>query len=584
MAKRINDYSKQSDIGIINPNNIEDIATKYAEDVVSGKIFAFWQIKAICQYHLDLLRQVKNKERTDIRYNLYELEKVSKFFKNCTHYKTHIGKPFIPEPFQYFILAAIYAWERFSPESNRWVFKHTEVFVMMGKKGGKSTFASGLVAYDCLYGEPSGAEVYIGAATEEQAKIVWNSTKAFIDRNPKLAVAFTTINSNIYANGTSRTSYIRPFGRDSQKEGLNPYRVIIDEIHTHPDSEVYTTLTDGMVGRQKKGCVIITTAGNDIYSFCHKLQDRYEAILKGTFTADDVFPIIYACPNDIDISDEKNWYGANPSLGTIKSLESMQREYNKALQIGTLSEFRYKNLCQWTDDKESWIEIDKWNKLARPDTIIPDGADCYLGLDLAQVNDLCALSIIFPKQTDLQYNFLKTYFWIPSKTAQSKQLSDKIPFKEWSEAGYVALSKEAIIRLSYVAEFIVGLTSRYNIKAIFYDRAMSREVEAILSDNGLTAEPSFQGFGLSKDIKAFENLIALKEIYHDGNPCMTWNISNAAIKINDKQEKMLVKPAGYRKIDGCISTVEAVGAFTVYENGLFNKKNIRQDKGFRHTV
>lgn len=571
--------------GILTPKSFPDEATSYAESVVSGKINACWQVKAACKRHLEDLKSVRTNARKDIRYNLYALQEVLNFFKHCTHYKTHIGQPFIPEPWEVFILANLYAWERWSEEAKKWIFKHTDNFVMVAKKNGKSTLLSGCAAYDALFGEPSGAEVYIGAATEDQAKIIWNSTKAFIERNNKLYVNFTIINNTIYANNTNRTSFIKPFGRDSRKEGLNPYRVYIDELHDHPDSEVYTTLFDGMIGRQKKACTVITTAGNDIYSFCRKQQNRYEQILRNNFKADNVFALIYAAPDDADISKPETWQLANPSLGTVKPLESMRETYNQALQSGTLSIWRYKNLDQWTDDKESWIDIADWNSLSKPDYIPPQGNRCYAGLDLAQVNDLCALTLIFPKQNNQPFIFTKSYFWIPQKTARLKQLSDKIPFKDWEEKNYLNISSDDIIRLSSVADYIVQLTSEYDLRALFFDRAMAREVEAIMNDNGILAKPSFQGFALSKDIKKTEELILSKEIFHDGNECQTWNISNAAVKLNDKQEKMLVKPIGYRKIDGCISLVEAVGAMTVFENGLDQPKSKqRTNFTFRHTV
>ena len=95
-----------------------------------------------------------------------------------------------------------------------------------------------------------------------------------------------------------------------------------------------------MVARQKRGCTVITTAGNDIYSFCKKQQDRYEQILKGVFTADNVFALIYAAPPDADISKVETWRLANPALETVKSLEAMQEDYQKALQLNTLSIFQ----------------------------------------------------------------------------------------------------------------------------------------------------------------------------------------------------------------------------------------------------
>ena len=576
-------YDKKSDTGIINPDNITDEATQYAKDVIEGRVIAGWQVIASAKRHIQNLEDITTGRRTDIRYNLFEVNKVLKFLKKCSHYKTHIGKPFIPEAWQVFIIANLYGFEKWSDEANRWVFKHTDNFIVVGKKNGKSTLISGFAAYDCIFGESTGAEIYIGAATEDQAKIIWNSTKAFIDRNEILSHAYTTIGNTIYANNTDRTSFIKPFGRDSKKEGLNPYRVYIDELHDHPDSEVYTTLSDGMVARQKRGCTVITTAGNDVYSFCKKQQDRYEQILKGVFDADNVFALIYAAPIEADITKVDTWRLANPALETVKSLEAMTEDYNKALQLNTLSIFRYKNLCQWVDDKEGWIDINKWNVLEAEEPEL-NGLKCYGGLDLAQVNDLCSFVLLFPKQDGLSTPFVKSFFWIPRKTARIKSLTDKIPFTDWEKQGHIFISNDEIIRLSDVASFIVEQSLKYDIKTIYYDRASAREVEAVLADNGIKAEPSFQGFGLSKDIKATENLIYAKDIRHDGNPCMNWNLSNAAVKLNDKQEKMLIKPIGYRKIDGCIALVESVGAMTVYENNLNNAATKRTNFTFRHTV
>ena len=54
-------------------------------------------------------------------------------------------------------------------------------------------------------------------------------------------------------------------------------------------------------------------------------------------------------------------------------------------------------------------------------------------------------------------------------------------------------------------------------------------------------------------------------------------------KSNDKTEKMLIKTSGYRKIDGAIATVMAIGACTVGEFGIGEKVK-RTSSNFRYTV
>ena len=217
---------------------------------------------------------VSTHKRKDIRYNLYNAIKVENFIKNCKHYKTKIGQPFILEDWQKFFVYNVYGWERWSEEAQRWVFRFNECVMFIGKKNGKTSLASALAAYDCLIGEPTGAEVYMAACTRDQAKIAWSSTEAFINRNEALRESFTIVGNTIFANGSDRTSFIKPFGEDSNKEGLNVFSAIIDELHQHRDASVYTDMLDGMVGRQHCHAIIITTAGNDVFSFCKKQQDR----------------------------------------------------------------------------------------------------------------------------------------------------------------------------------------------------------------------------------------------------------------------------------------------------------------------
>ena len=570
--------------GIINTDNVEDIGTKYAEDIVNGVIPACWQVKAQCKRHLKDLQDVASGKRTDIRYNLDQYAKVIKFAKLCKHFKgAKAGQPFILAPFQHFIVAGLYAWQRYDALSNRWVFKHTQNFIMMGKKNGKSALISIFTAFDALFGEATGAEVYIGAATQDQAKIVYNSTEAFIRFNKILSENFTILGNTIFTNGTQRTSFIKPFGRDSKKEGLNVFRAYIDELHDHPDGEVFTTLSDGMVGRTNCGCTVITTAGDDVYSFCKKQQDYCEEILKGNIDSDNAFTLIYQGDRTKPLNDIDNLRLANPALGTVKPIQPLLDNYNQCLHNGTLNNFIYKNLCLWTDDTEAWIDSQKWNAQSvfnfQPDEPDLKNKTCYIGVDLSHVRDLSAVVLFFPIQNGLKYNYVKSFFWIPKNTAKAKQLKDKIPFDEWQANGYVNIVDTDAIRTTDIANFILELRSQYTIQGLLFDYNMSGEFCSVLTEAGLNIKPSRQGFALTKDITATEALIYNKELRHDNNPCLNWNVSNAVVKIGNNGEKRIDRSNVDKKIDGVIALVQSIGANTYF---TFNGQN--KPREYRHSI
>lgn len=119
-------------------------AAKYARDVVSGRIVACKYVIQACQRHLDDLEKSKSKAYP-YRFNKDKAEGVCRFIQLLPHTKGKWAKKPLKErrislePWQLFIHAVLYGWERKKDKRRRFRVAYVEV----PRKNGKSIIAAG---------------------------------------------------------------------------------------------------------------------------------------------------------------------------------------------------------------------------------------------------------------------------------------------------------------------------------------------------------------------------------------------------------------------------------------------------------
>lgn len=482
-----------------------------------------------------------------------------------THFETAAfrGRPFELLPFQQFIVGNIFGWKW--RDSGLRCFK--TAYVEVPRKNGKTMLAAPVAGYALTADREGGAQVYCVATKEEQAKICWRNCVKLFKSNADVAKCLKFRVKSIEFD--SLDAFMKPLGSDSHTlDGLNPHCVIADELHKWVDPHLWEVMQGGMGTRSQPLMFAITTAGNDQSeaSICWQMRKHAANVLSGLVDDPTFFPFVCTIDDGDDPFDPVAQMKANPTLGIVKTWQFMkEKEAAAKVFASSMNDFLNQQLNVWTQSKSMWISPERWDALEQ--NPLPDlrGKRCYGGLDLAQVGDLVAFLLVFPKQEGLKKPFAKPFFFIPKRTAEELEDRLKLPIKQWHKQRHCFVWDDNIIRLTQVAEFIAGLKDAYDIRKIFYDRAGAREVETILKERGLDIEPSFQGFMLSKDINKIEELVLTDELRHDGNPFMRWQIMNCIIKENIKSEKMIVKPDRLSKIDGPVSLAMACGAMTVCE-------------------
>jgi len=129
------------------------------------------------------------------------------------------------------------------------------------RKNGKSALASSAIALYSLFAEDVlGGEIVVAAAEKEQARIVFGEAKRMIEAT-ELSQICEIYKDSIYVPSTS--SVLKVVSAEAySKEGSNPHRIIIDELHAHKNRDLYDVYSLAMANRGKIAqLVAITTAG-----------------------------------------------------------------------------------------------------------------------------------------------------------------------------------------------------------------------------------------------------------------------------------------------------------------------------------
>ena len=467
------------------------------------------------------------------------------------------GQPFILEHWQKDqIIKPIFGWKR--EDGTR---RYRTVYIEIPRKNGKSNLCAALGIYMLFADTERGAEIYSAAGDTGQAKIVFDIAKQMVAQNPEL-----NKRGKIYQNSIvnpSKGNFYKAISSDSKtKHGFNSSCIIIDELHTQPNRDLWDTLTTSTGARREPLTVAISTAGYDKNSICWEVHDYAEKVRDGVIKDESFLPILYAADIEDDFTLEETWKKANPGYGTIIKKEYLQKESAKAKEITSYENtFRRLHLNQWTTNQTKWISDELWmrNDKGLIDLKSLKGEKCYAGLDLASIRDLTALVLVFPRP-DEQFIILP-YFFTPKDTAFIRSRRDKVDYPTWNKNGHMELTPGNVTDYGYIKNKIYEIAEDYDLKTIAYDRWNSSQLIIDIIDEGIPCESFGQGFvSMSQPCKEIERLVLEEKINHAGHPVLRWNMANLQMKMDAANNIKMDKAKSTEKIDGAVAMTMAIGA------------------------
>ena len=480
----------------------------------------------------------------------------------CTHTKGELtGTPLLLEDWQKKIIGDLFGWKQ-----ENGLRKYRTAFIEVGRKNGKSTLCAAIGLYMLFADDERGSEIFSAAGDRSQAGIVFEIAKQMILSNKELTKRGKVFRNSI--TNESKGNFYQAISSDSKtKHGFNANCIIFDELHTQPNRSLWDVLTTSTGARRQPLCIAITTAGYDRQSICYEIYNYAKQVQDNIIEDSSFYSAIYESEIDDDITDEEVWKKANPNYGISLRKEYMQRESQRAVDVPSYQNtFKRLMLNIWTDSQTAWIGPKEWEACeGEIDLEKLKGKQCWAGLDLASTRDISALVLLFKEDEKF---IILPFFFIPEENAKKRSERDKVDYMTWIKQGYIIATPGDVADYAYIENKILDLGLEYNIQSIAYDRWNASSLVVRLSNDHNVPMSSFgQGFlSMSAPTKELEKVILGEQIIHDGNPVMSWMLSNIALTEDAAGNIKPNKAKSTEKIDGIVSLVMSLGEYMSEED------------------
>lgn len=414
----------------------------------------------------------------------------------------------------------------------------TTALLGLPRKNGKSALSSAAIGLYSLIAEGiNGGEVIAVAAEKEQARIVFGEAKRMVESS-ELVELCQIYKDSIYVPSTN--SVFKVVSAEAySKEGLNPSRVIMDELHAHKNRDLFDVFSLAMGNRGKIGqLVAITTAGvktdsTGSDSICYSLYNYGKRVASGEIIDPAFFMAWWEAPQDGDHKDPANWQIANPGFDDIVARD----DFESAVRRTPEAEFRTKRLNQWVSSAISWLPTGTWDA-CQAEITLDLNAEYILGFDGSFSGDTTVIvACSIPKEGEHPRLFLVKAWERPPDADDS-----------WR------------VNIQDAEQVIEQFCRDYKVREVACDPYRWQRSMEVMADKGIPIVewPSTSARRMVTACAKFYDAVVEKRLQHDNNPILARHLSNAVVK-NDNLGIRIVKEnrASSRRIDAAVAAVIA---------------------------
>ena len=528
---------------------------RYAIDVAKGEINTNKDIRLACQRFIN---QYENQEWEwvfDPDYPQHILD----FATNLRHTKgPQAGDPIVLEPFQVFFVCAVYGFRSKRDHAKRMV---TDVILFIPRKAGKSTLTAVIALYELVFGE-AGAEVFTLATNREQATIVFDAAKGFVEAMPSQMSGFFNLSKYQITKAGDTQSMFKALSRDTKKtgDGKNPSCVIVDEAAQIVDRNSIEVLHSGMVARQNPLRIYITTAAFTKDTKFYEDMAMYQSMLNGEATDNPRwFGLLYGPDPQDDWREPETWVKVNPMHGISVFEDAIaQRAEEAKHKPAALNEFLCKTLNIFVSANTAWLDRAYWDDPACIITEAREPESVFIGFDLAATRDLNAVCTLKRfSEDDYEAEFK---FFLPEESLAFIPKHYMDIYRVAIDSGILKLTEGNVMDDREVSDFIKGQCERYDIKEVGYDAYNAAALVARLHEAGIPVKKVGQGMAvLNNPSKFIEKMILNKKIKHDSNPFVGWQLGNCEVftDVNGNIKVRKNEADKAAKVDGIIALIIA---------------------------
>ena len=467
------------------------VAVAYARAAVAGEIVVGAEVVAAARRFLEDL------ERPDLTLRTKDADFVCNIVERIMVHKQGqaldgtplTNTPFILLPWQVFCIYNLLGFYYKGRRERR----YKEAFIYIPRKNGKTLFAAALAFGIGLLERRSGAKIYIVAASLKQA------CESFEDILYTLRYRGMVDEWRVRNNNAEHSLHYDFFDEEGNpcgfihiealasnpdaQDSFNAPYTIADEIQAMKRASQYNRFKEAGKAYTNKLMIGITTAGDNINSFCYRRLQYGIKVVNGEVKDDSLFVFIARADQDekgnVDYTDPVQHRKANPSYGvTIRPADMMQEALQAQNDPQQRKDFLSRSLNVYTTAMNAYFDITEFKRSdAAHSWTLEELAklpiDWYGGADLSRVHDLTAAALYG------QYNGVDiciTHAFFPLPEAARKADEDGIPLFGWKDDGWLTMCNSPTVNYGDIVQWFVGMrTKGFKIRAVGHDRKFAGE-------------------------------------------------------------------------------------------------------------
>ncbi|MCD9067282.1 terminase large subunit [Staphylococcus pasteuri] len=487
----------------------------------------------------------------------------------CRHSKGELaGKPLELDLFQKAYISALFGFV----DKDTGLRRYTESFFFVGRKNGKTTMLSAIALYMMIADGESGSEVYSVASKRDQANILFDQAHEMIVQSPDLNKNIRKRKSDLYF--AHNFSKMQSLGKNSNSlDGLNAHLVVIDELHSIQDRNLYEVMKQSQSARTQPLLIMITTAGTHRGTIFDDMYEYACNVVDGQFTDDNFLPIIYELDHKAEYKLPDCWQKANPALGVSKKREDIERKVARAdNDMNYLTGILTKDFNIREVANNAWLTFDAINNKDTFNIKDFEGRYAIGGADLSVTTDLsCATLLFVDPETETRY--VHQMYWLPEDNLYKRVHEDKIPYDKWYEQGWLRLCRGNTIDYSDITDWFLEMMNENEVTPlwIYYDNYSARYFVSEMESFGFKMIRTHQGAKtLSLPMQNLGADLQKHKVNYNNNPILKWCFTNVGVETDRNGNIVPIKnQSPKRRIDGVASLLDAyVGLFDNYESFL----------------
>ena len=454
--------------------------------------------------------------------------------------------------------------------------RYETIVLEIARKNGK-TFIIAVLFILLFFLEPMYSYFYSVAPDGSLSREIKKAIEEIIGYNPKIFPKegkdrmFKVRRDDIECFLTS-SKYIPLNYSNSRLDGKLPNVFLVDEVGALPNPYAIEAMRSGQLTiLNKLGFIISTkypTANNpfeDEVLYCKKVLD-------GFVKDDKVFSLLY------EPDDKENWTEnddilahANPLALEIKEMwQDLLTKRQRAIEVESAREnflTKHCNIIYQGIGTESYIDINLVKKCSVKE-IDWINKRVWLGVDLAQTNDNCAVAIAGVDDND---NILATVMaFIPEGRIDEKSKFEHVDYRRFVEQMKCIACGDMVVDYGVIEDFVLNVEAKLGceVVAIGYDRYNAMSSAQKWNQKYTTVEIRQHSDTLHPPTKLLAEKVENGQFRYEANTLLEINFENAKCTYDTNMNRYVNKKKSSGKVDMVVALINAI--YLLQQDIIFN--------------